>query len=193
MSEQELMEQLRTNMDTTPLHTGELPPLDLYMDQVLALLEERFQAGEKTITKTIINNYSKARLMQKPVGKKYTPEHLLVITLIQALKQSLSLEEVGQLFAASPEFSAEDGYKAEAIHARFEAFERMKLSQEQLVESICDNMQGCCGDDLFSQVLYLANLSGALSLTARRLLETLPEKADHRKKQIPLPDPAAEE
>ena len=39
MSEQELMEQLRTNMDTTPLHTGELPPLDLYMDQVLALLE----------------------------------------------------------------------------------------------------------------------------------------------------------
>ena len=64
----------------------------------------------------------------------------------------------------------------------------MKLSQEQLVESICDNMQGCCGDDLFSQVLYLANLSGALSLTARRLLETLPEKADHRKKQIPLPE-----
>lgn len=80
MSEQELMEQLRTNMDTT-VHTGELPPLDLYMDQVLALLEERFQAGEKTITKTIINNYSKARLLQKPVGKKYTPEHLLVITL----------------------------------------------------------------------------------------------------------------
>ena len=150
MSEQELMEQLRTNMDTTPLHTGELPPLDLYMDQVLALLEERFQAGEKTITKTIINNYSKARLLQKPVGKKYTPEHLLVITLIQALKQSLSLEEVGRLFAASPEFSAEDGYKAEAIHARFEAFERMKLSQGQLVESLCDNMQGCCGDDLFS-------------------------------------------
>ena len=90
MSEQELLElleQLRAGMDTTPLHTGDLPPLDLYMDQVLAMLEERFQSGarqpgEKTITKTIINNYSKARLLQKPVGKKYTPEHLLVITLI---------------------------------------------------------------------------------------------------------------
>ena len=119
---------------------------------------------------------------------------------MKRLKQALSLGMAGVMmtaapvtaFAASPEFSAEEGYKAEAIHARFEAFERMKLSQEQLVESICDNMQGCCGDDLFSQVLYLANLSGALSLTARRLLETLPEKADHRKKQIPLPDPAAE-
>ncbi|MEI3578716.1 MAG: DUF1836 domain-containing protein [Acutalibacteraceae bacterium] len=55
------------------------------------------QPGEKTITKTIINNYSKARLLQKPVGKKYTPEHLLVITLIQTLKQSLSLEDVGRL------------------------------------------------------------------------------------------------
>ena len=73
MSEQELMEQLRTNMDTTPLHTGELPPLDLYMDQVLALLEERFQAGEKTITKTIINNYSKARLLRSRWGRSTPP------------------------------------------------------------------------------------------------------------------------
>ena len=29
MSEQELLEQLRAGMDTTPLHTGDLPPLDL--------------------------------------------------------------------------------------------------------------------------------------------------------------------
>ena len=28
MSEQELLEQLRAGMDTTPLHTGDLPPLD---------------------------------------------------------------------------------------------------------------------------------------------------------------------
>lgn len=122
MSEQELLEQLRAGMDTTPLHTGDLPPLDLYMDQVLAMLEERFQSGarqpgEKTITKTIINNYSKARLLQKPVGKKYTPEHLLVITLIQTLKQSLSLEDVGRLFAACPEFSGEGRYDAAAVHA----------------------------------------------------------------------------
>lgn len=78
MSEQELLEQLRAGMDTTPLHTGDLPPLDLYMDQVLAMLEERFQSGarqpgEKTITKTIINNYSKARLLQKPGGEEVYP------------------------------------------------------------------------------------------------------------------------
>lgn len=47
MSEQELLEQLRAGMDTTPLHTGDLPPLDLYMDQVLAMLEERFQSGAR--------------------------------------------------------------------------------------------------------------------------------------------------
>ena len=72
-------------MDTTPLHTGDLPPLDLYMDQVLAMLEERFQSGarqpggENHHQRPSVNNYSKARLLQKPVGKKYTPEHLLVI------------------------------------------------------------------------------------------------------------------
>ena len=189
-TEPPLLEQLRAGMDTTPLHTGDLPPLDLYMDQVLAMLEERFQSGarqpgEKTITKTIINNYSKARLLQKPVGKKYTPEHLLVITLIQTLKQSLSLEDVGRLFAACPEFSGEGRYDAAAVHARYEDFERMKLSQEKLAEAIQENMKDCQAEDLFSQVLYLANLSGALSLTARRLIDTLPqpEKPGRGKKQ----------
>lgn len=192
MSEQELLEQLQAAMDTTPLHTGDLPPLDLYMDQVLAMLEERFQSGarqpgEKTITKTIINNYSKARLLQKPVGKKYTPEHLLVITLIQTLKQSLSLEDVGRLFAACPEFSGEGQYDTAEVNARYEAFERMKLSQEKLAEAIQENMRDCQAEDLFSQVLYLANLSGALSLTARRLIDTLPqpEKPGRGKKQSP--------
>lgn len=78
MSEQELLEQLRAGMDTTPLHTGDLPPLDLYMDQVLAMLEERFQSGarqpgEKTITKTIINNYSKAGCCRSRWGRSIPP------------------------------------------------------------------------------------------------------------------------
>ena len=151
------------------------------------------QPGEKTITKTIINNYSKARLLQKPVGKKYTPEHLLVITLIQTLKQSLSLEDIGWLFAACPEFSGEGRYDAAAVHARYEDFERMKLSQEKLAEAIQENMQDCQAEDLFSQVLYLANLSGALSLTARRLIDTLPqpEKPGRGKKQPAAPKSAA--
>ena len=51
----------------------------------------------------------------------------------------------------------------------------MKLSQEKLAEAIQENMKDCQAEDLFSQVLYLANLSGALSLTARRLIDTLPQ------------------
>ena len=100
---------------------------------------------------------------------------LLVITLIQTLKQSLSLEDVGRLFAACPEFSGEGRYDAAAVHARYEDFERMKLSLEKLAEAIQENMKDCQAEDLFSQVLYLANLSGALSLTARRLIDTLPQ------------------
>lgn len=130
---------------------------------------------------------------RSPVGKKYTPEHLLVITLIQTLKQSLSLEDVGRLFAACPEFSGEGRYDAAAVHARYEDFERMKLSQEKLAEAIQENMKDCQAEDLFSQVLYLANLSGALSLTALRLIDTLPqpEKPGRGKKQPAAPKSAA--
>lgn len=192
MSEQELMELLRAGVDTTPLHTGDLPPLDLYMDQVLAMLEERFQAGarqpgEKVITKTIINNYSKARLLQKPVGKKYTPEHLLVLALIQSLKQSLSLEDVGRLLGSCPELSDGERYDAAAVAVRYEDFERIKLSQEKLAEGILQNMKDCGAEDLFSRVLYLANLAGALTLTAQRLVDTLPvpERPGRGKKLTP--------
>ena len=118
---------------------------------------------------------------------------LLVITLIQTLKQSLSLEDVGRLFAVCPEFSGEGRYDAAAVHARYEDFERMKLSQEKLAEAIQENMKDCQAEDLFAQVLYLANLSGALSLTARRLIDTLPqpEKPGRSKKQPAAPESAA--
>ena len=69
----------------------------------------------------------------------------------------------------------------------------MKLSQEKLAEAIQENMQDCQAEDLFAQVLYLANLSGALSLTARRLIDTLPqpEKPGRGKKQPAAPKSAA--
>ena len=196
MSEQETLELLREGVDTTPLRAEDLPRLDLYMDQVLALLEERYQPGQRTpedrtVTKTIINNYSKARLLRKPVGKKYTPEHLLVITLIQALKQSLSLEDIRRLLEACPEFApGEERYDPAAVAARYGDFERMKLAQEELAGQIAGNMAACGAEDVVSQVMYLANLAGALTLTAERLVDTLPrpEKSRaHRRKKVEEP------
>ena len=60
----------------------EMPELDLYMDQVIQLFENKLSSlkrndDEKILTKTMINNYAKGKLLLPIKNKKYTKEHLL--------------------------------------------------------------------------------------------------------------------
>lgn len=73
-----------------------LPPLELYMDQVIILLKQYLSPlyhGEedKAITASTINNYVRMKVMPPPVKKKYAREHLAYLIIICLLKQSLSI------------------------------------------------------------------------------------------------------
>ena len=66
---------------------GNIPNIDLYMDQVTTFMEEQLQStkrhkDDKILTKTMINNYAKNNLLPPPVKKKYSKEHVLVMILI---------------------------------------------------------------------------------------------------------------
>ncbi len=79
-----------------------LPKIDLYMDQVTTFMEERLQdmrrnPEDKILTKTMINNYTKNRLLPAPVKKKYTDEHLLLLNYIYYLKNILSIGDISVL------------------------------------------------------------------------------------------------
>ena len=55
----------------------EMPELDLYMDQVIQLFESKLSSlkrndDEKILTKTMINNYAKGKLLLPIKNKKYT-------------------------------------------------------------------------------------------------------------------------
>ena len=53
----------------------ELPDLEIYMDQVLQLLNKYIDPIVQTdITKTMINNYVKKGVVNPPIKKKYTKE-----------------------------------------------------------------------------------------------------------------------
>lgn len=71
-----------------------LPQLDLYMDQVILLLN-RYLAPmvreEKYVTASIINNYVRMKVMPPPVKKRYARAHLAYLIIICTLKQSLSI------------------------------------------------------------------------------------------------------
>ena len=80
----------------------ELPEIELYMDQVVALLEKYLdffphEEGERIITPVAINNYVRMRIMPAPVKKKYSRRHLAYLIMICTLKQSLSIAYISKM------------------------------------------------------------------------------------------------
>jgi DNA-binding transcriptional MerR regulator len=50
--------------------------------------------GDKILTKTMINNYVKNKVLIPPVRKKYGRDHILLLIFIYYLKNILSLEDI---------------------------------------------------------------------------------------------------
>ena len=77
----------------------EMPELDLYMDQVIQLFENKLSSlkrndEEKILTKTMINNYAKGKLLLPIKNKKYTKEHLIKMAFIYNLEGALSINDI---------------------------------------------------------------------------------------------------
>ena len=77
----------------------ELPDMELYMDQVILLVERYLDLiphDEKNpvVTASAVNNYVRLKVMPAPVRKRYGRRHLACLIMIVALKQCLSLAEI---------------------------------------------------------------------------------------------------
>ena len=91
-----LIEQLALDKN---IKLEEIPEIDLYMDQVIQLFENKYNESkryedDKVLTKTMINNYAKGKLLMPIENKKYSKEHLILMSFIYNLKGSLSLSDI---------------------------------------------------------------------------------------------------
>ena len=81
------------------LTLDEMPEIDLYMDQVTQLFDSKFNEtkrneDDKALTKTMVNNYAKGKLLMSVKNKKYSKEHLVLMSLIYNLKGALSISDI---------------------------------------------------------------------------------------------------
>ena len=81
----------------------DIPNIDLYMDQVTTFMEEQLAAtkrygDDKILTKTMINNYAKNKLLPSPEKKRYSKEHVLMLIFIYYFKNILSINDIQTLF-----------------------------------------------------------------------------------------------
>ena len=72
-----ILHDLLNSLDSLEgIRPGEIPNIALYMDQVTTFMDaqlassRRFES-DKVLTKTMINNYAKNKLLPPPVKKKY--------------------------------------------------------------------------------------------------------------------------
>ena len=117
----------------------DIPGIDLYMDQVTSFMDRRLRStsrypGEdRTLTKTMINNYAKNDLIPPPVKKKYSKEHILLLLFIYYFKGILSIGDIqallapitSQYFQNGEEFNLESIYN-EVIQMEKAQFDSMK-------------------------------------------------------------------
>lgn len=81
---------------------GEFPDMELYMDQAAAFMNKKLEIYQKNenepvMTKAMISNYVKHDMLPKPNKKKYSREHLAMLTMIFYLKGVLQVQEIESL------------------------------------------------------------------------------------------------
>ena len=104
------------------IEVEDIPNIDLYMDQVTTFMDKclaqyKRYDDDKVLTKTMINNYTKAKIFPAPVKKKYSRTHLMLLIMIYHLKSVLSIKDIGILFQSA-------------------LSETNKMKQERMIESI---------------------------------------------------------
>lgn len=99
MHSEDFIKKILDDIDTFNI---DIPNIDLYMDQVTTYLNDKFantkrHEDDKLMTKTMINNYVKSRLLPSPEKKKYTKDHMMVLIMIYFFKNIISINDVNKL------------------------------------------------------------------------------------------------
>ena len=113
------------------IKSEDIPNIDLYMDQVTSFMEKALKStkrypDDKILTKTMINNYAKNDLLLPPVKKKYSKEHLLVLTFIYYFKSLMSIGDIEKLLTPITEkyFHSEGDLNITHIYDEVCAFDK---------------------------------------------------------------------
>jgi len=84
------------------IETEDFPDMELYMDQAETFMNKELSIykkddRDKVITKTMIGNYVKHNMLPRPKNKKYSRDHLILLTLIYYLKGTFQMEDIEKI------------------------------------------------------------------------------------------------
>lgn len=162
----------------TDLKSGDIPSIDLYMDQIINLVAEKNAEGsdmftDRVLTKTMINNYSKDGLIKPIKGKKYSKEHIVQMLLVYSLKNTLSISSIRRVLQGV----YSEGFDGKRLEAGYDRYIDLKASNRERSLAVVNEFIEENGfdiendDDFFAFLLGLVSLSADLKNISIALLE----------------------
>ena len=100
----ELKKQIRKWIRQGYIQPDEIPSIDLYVEQVIRFMDQ-YLAGykrggeDKTLTKTMVNNYTKNELLPPTEKKRYNSDHIIFLILIYYMKSVISIGDIRTVLA----------------------------------------------------------------------------------------------
>ena len=172
----ELLENIiEKESQKSSLVSKDIPDLDLYMDQIMTLFETHLANNKKNeedklLTKTMINNYSKAKVITPVKGKKYTKEQIIQMLIIYQLKNNLLIQEIKELL--SPIYESDTDLSLLYDHF-IDIKQVMNQQLQKLIQQILEdfNLQIENQEDFFLLVASLSSLSHSLTNIAEALID----------------------
>lgn len=169
------------------LEPDQIPELDLYIDQILMLFEDKLgdnrrHEKDKILTKSMVNNYSKERMIRPMRGKKYTREQILQILLICSLKNMLSIGDIKRLMTVL----MEEGVQAQGLEEIFRNDRDNQQSLRQNVEVIIQHLHSDYAEqmdttELVSLLLGLARISNCCRRASETIIDRFFVQDEHGK------------
>ena len=191
MNKETLETLVEKESQKSSITSKDIPDLDLYMDQIMTLFETHLanhkkNEDDKLLTKTMINNYSKAKVITPVKGKKYTKEQIIQMLIIYQLKNNLSIQEIKDLltpiYENNDDLSNLYDHFIDIKHSLNSQLQKMVLypilkherSFSKMIQKIMDDYQLKIENyqDLFLLVAILSSLSHSLTNIAEMLIET---------------------
>ena len=174
MNKETLETLVEKESQKSSIMSKDIPDLDLYMDQIMTLFEihlanHKKNKDDKLLTKTMINNYSKAKVITPVKGKKYTKEQIIQMLIIYQLKNNLSIQEIKDLL--TPIYES-DTYLSLLYDHFIDIKQVMNQQLQKLIQQILEDfsLQIENQEDFFLLVASLSSLSHSLTNSAEALI-----------------------
>ena len=181
------VEGIAREMSRAPqIQPEEIPDLEIYMDQLTTYLDKRLsfysrEAEAPFITRSMVNNYSKARLLPPPVSKRYSRIHMMVLSLICQLKRLFTIQDLGRLLApVSQEKQAEGLYRL-FLEAQREVIDHTPEMTRELLAPRDEEGDGL--EEKSALVVQLAVRAQRDLLLAERILDTMETPAEQERRE----------